>query len=95
MLEVKNLSHHYGRVQVLQDLNFTVMQGEIVGLLGPNGAGKSTTLRMIAGLMQPDRGRISLWGIDTQEEPEQCRSYSSWTSPRWAWTRAKAARFAG
>lgn len=68
------------RIEAVKGLSFRVEPGEIYGLLGPNGAGKSTTLRMIAGLMQPDRGRISLWGIDTQEEPEQCRSMVGYLS---------------
>jgi sodium transport system ATP-binding protein len=61
-------------IEAVKRLSFTVVPGEIYGLLGPNGAGKSTTLRMIAGLMQPDRGRIEICGIDTREQPEASRA---------------------
>ena len=58
MLEVKNLDVHYGRIQALWDLSFTVGKGEIVVLLGSNGAGKTTTLKTISGLLRPSRGEI-------------------------------------
>jgi sodium transport system ATP-binding protein len=67
-------SHAWKRIEAVRGLSFTVRPGEIYGLLGPNGAGKSTTLRMIAGLMRPDSGHITVCGIDTQERPEESRS---------------------
>jgi sodium transport system ATP-binding protein len=68
------------RIEAVRDLSFEVRPGEIYGLLGPNGAGKSTTLRMISGLMQPDRGRIEIFGVGTQEEPEKSRSIVGYLS---------------
>ena len=68
------------RIEAVRGLSFTVEPGEIYGLLGPNGAGKSTTLRMIAGLMQPDQGRIEICGIGTQEQPEKTRSLVGYLS---------------
>lgn len=68
------------RIEAVRRLSFTVAPGEIYGLLGPNGAGKSTTLRMIAGLMQPDHGRIEVCGIGTQEQPERSRSMVGYLS---------------
>jgi sodium transport system ATP-binding protein len=62
------------RIEAVKGLTFSVRPGEIYGLLGPNGAGKSTMLRMIAGLMKPDQGRIDICGISTLEQPEQCRA---------------------
>ena len=47
MIEVLNLTKSYGLIKAVQDLNFTVNKGEILGFLGPNGAGKSTTMNMI------------------------------------------------
>lgn len=62
------------QVEAVKGLSLTVKPGEIYGLLGPNGAGKSTTLRMIAGLMQPNQGRIQVCGLDTVEQPEKARA---------------------
>ena len=62
------------RIDAVKGITLTVRPGEIYGLLGPNGAGKSTTLRMIAGLMLPDAGRIEVCGIDTVREPERARA---------------------
>jgi len=62
------------RIEAVKGISLTVRPGEIYGLLGPNGAGKSTTLRMIAGLMMPDSGRIEVCGIDTRLEPERARA---------------------
>jgi len=58
ILEVKNLSVYYGTVRALEDVSFSVNQGEIVALLGPNGAGKSTVLKAICGLVPIKKGEI-------------------------------------
>lgn len=58
ILEVKNLSVYYGTVRALEDVSFSVNQGEIVSLLGPNGAGKSTALKVICGLVSIKKGEI-------------------------------------
>jgi sodium transport system ATP-binding protein len=68
------------RIEAVQGITLTVKPGEIYGLLGPNGAGKSTTLRMIAGLMHPERGTISICGADTQGEPERARGLVGYLS---------------
>jgi len=68
------------RIEAVRGLSLTVKPGEIYGLLGPNGAGKSTTLRMIAGLMQADQGRIEVCGIDNRVEPEKARSMVGYLS---------------
>ena len=62
LLELDNVSAHYGQVQALRGITLHVAHGEIVALLGPNGAGKSTTLRSIIGLLQPTAGDIRLSG---------------------------------
>jgi sodium transport system ATP-binding protein len=56
-------------VQAVRDVSFHAQPGQIVGLLGPNGAGKTTTLRMLAGLVRPDAGRIDVDGIDVLSHP--------------------------
>ncbi len=63
-----NLSKHYGRAKAVDDLSFTVQQGEIVGFLGPNGAGKTTTLRMLAGLIRPTSGSSQVLGRKVPSE---------------------------
>ncbi len=62
MLDVKTLTKAYGGRTVVDRLDLTVGRGEVLGFLGPNGAGKSTTMRMIAGMIEPDSGSIDLCG---------------------------------
>lgn len=62
MLEVKNVTKYYGDFKAVDNLSFTVKEGEIFGLLGVNGAGKTTTFRMIMGLLDPTEGEITLDG---------------------------------
>jgi len=69
------------RIEAVRGISLTVAPGEIYGLLGPNGAGKSTTLRMIAGLMRPDRGRIEICGLDAAREPERARALVGYLAP--------------
>ncbi len=67
-IEAKNLSKNYGKQSAVQDLNFRLEQGQIVGFLGPNGAGKSTTLKMLLGLIKPSSGSVTIDGKDPQEQ---------------------------
>src|SRR3970040_1925646 len=62
LLEVDGLSKHFGGVQALKDLSFTVGEGKIVALIGPNGAGKTTAFALISGFLRPDAGQISFRG---------------------------------
>lgn len=62
MLKLENVSKYYGDVLAVDDLSFTVNNGEIFGLLGVNGAGKTTTFRMIMSLLEPTKGKITLNG---------------------------------
>ncbi len=64
MLELKGLTAHYGKNQVVSDANIAVLAGEVVALIGPNAAGKTTTMRLIVGLKKPTRGAILLDGED-------------------------------
>ena len=61
-IEIKGLSKRFGAVEAVSDLDFTVATGRVTGFLGPNGAGKSTTLRMLLGLINPDRGTATFAG---------------------------------
>jgi branched-chain amino acid transport system ATP-binding protein len=64
LLEVHNLELAYGEISAVRDISFEVAQGEIVTLIGANGAGKSTTMRGVAGVMNPRKGRILFNGAD-------------------------------
>ena len=73
MIEVKNITKKYGNFEAVQDLNFTVNDGEILGFLGPNGAGKSTTMNMITGYIEPTEGNIIVEGYDISKKPKQAK----------------------
>ena len=60
MLEVKNLSKSFGKLQAVDDVSFTIEDGEIMGMIGQNGAGKTTTFRLILDFLSPDNGHV-LW----------------------------------
>lgn len=69
MIEVKNLTKRYGDHLALDDISFTVGDGEIVGFLGPNGAGKSTTMNIITGYLSSTEGAVLVDGVDVLEDP--------------------------
>ena len=79
MLKINNLTKSYnqGTVKAVDDISFEVKPGEIFGFLGPNGAGKTTTINMIVGLLKADRGKVSVNGIDVQEESLEAKSIIS------------------
>src|SRR4029077_17581200 len=64
VIRVSNIRKTYGRMVAVDDVSFDVRDGEIFGLIGPNGAGKTTTMECIEGLRTPDRGTISVLGLD-------------------------------
>lgn len=69
MIEVEHLTKYYGDILAVNDLNFRVAEGEIVGFLGPNGSGKTTTMRILTGYMPATRGRVRIAGHDVAEDP--------------------------
>ncbi len=73
MLEINNIDVHFGVIQALKGISFTVGDGEIVTLIGANGAGKTTTLRTISGLKKPSKGTILLDGKDITNTSAQER----------------------
>jgi gliding motility-associated transport system ATP-binding protein len=75
MIKVENLTKRYAGQTAIQDLNFEVSQGEIMGFLGPNGAGKTTTMRILAGFMPPTSGRASIAGFDVFGQSLQARAH--------------------
>jgi ABC-2 type transport system ATP-binding protein len=78
-LEIRALTKRFDRPAV-DNLDLTVRVGEFYCLLGPNGAGKTTTLRMVAGLLAPDRGGISVFGIDALADPVSAKRIMAWVS---------------
>ena len=66
IIEVVNLTKHYGAVQALRGVSFEVEEGEVFGLLGPNGAGKTSTVEILEGLRPADGGIVSVCGLDPQ-----------------------------
>ncbi|NWK54104.1 ABC transporter ATP-binding protein [Verrucomicrobiaceae bacterium N1E253] len=73
MIEVSNLTKHFGPKTVVRDLSFTVEPGEVLGFLGPNGAGKSTTMRMVTGFLSPNSGDAKICGISMVDHPKQAK----------------------
>jgi ABC-2 type transport system ATP-binding protein len=76
-LELKGLRKVYAKPAV-DDLNLKVRGGELYALLGPNGAGKTTTLRMVAGLLRPDAGAITVFGVDALADPRAAKRLIAW-----------------
>lgn len=73
ILEAQSLTKKYGAQLAVNDVSFTIPEGEIFGLLGPNGAGKSTIISMLTGLFPPDSGSITIMGIDALAEGEKVK----------------------
>jgi ABC-2 type transport system ATP-binding protein len=74
MIAIHDLVKRYGQFTAVDGVSLDVRPGEIHGFLGPNGAGKTTTLRMIAGLLKPTSGRVTVNGHDMANEPEQAKA---------------------
>ncbi|MGA0600849.1 ABC transporter ATP-binding protein [Caulobacter sp. KR2-114] len=77
-LVLRDLTKLYGAQRAVDGLDLTVRAGELYALLGPNGAGKTTTLRMVAGLLKPDGGAISVFGIDALSQPAAAKQVIAW-----------------
>lgn len=73
MIEVKNLSKRYGTKKAVDNISFTVHDGEIVGFLGPNGAGKTTTMNIITGYISPTSGEVIIDGKNTMDNSREAR----------------------
>jgi ABC-2 type transport system ATP-binding protein len=78
-LELRGLVKHFDRPAV-DGLDLSVRAGQFYALLGPNGAGKTTTLRIVAGLLRPDAGAVSVLGIDALAEPIEAKRLIAWVS---------------
>jgi len=74
MIRLEGLTKRYGTFTAVNRIDLHVPRGELFGFLGPNGAGKTTTLRMIAGILRPSEGRITLGGVDLLTEPMKAKA---------------------
>ncbi len=72
-LSARGLVRRFGDLTAVKNVSIELRQGEVLGLLGPNGAGKTTILRMLAGILAPNEGSVSVMGIDTQTDPLAAR----------------------
>jgi ABC-2 type transport system ATP-binding protein len=81
LVSIKNLGKRFGDFSAVDDVSFSIEQGEIVGLLGPNGAGKTTTIHMILGMVTPTSGEIRIFGKPFQEHREEILQFMNFTSP--------------
>lgn len=70
-IEIQNLTKNYGKHRGVENVSFSVREGEIFGFLGPNGAGKSTTIRSMLGLIKYDQGQIRINGMDAKKDKEK------------------------
>ena len=69
LIQVENLTKHYGSVKALDGVSFSIKSGEIVGLLGPNGAGKTTLMKSLTGYIEPNAGNVSIGDINVVKNP--------------------------
>ena len=72
-IEVSGLVVRYGELRAVDGITFDVRQGEVFGLLGPNGAGKTTAIRVLTGLLTPDSGAASVYGLDVRRSTMRVR----------------------
>jgi len=75
MINVSNLTKKYGKNRGIEDISFSIPEGEIVGFLGPNGAGKTTTMNIITGYLSADTGDVEIAGVDLQKHPLEAKRH--------------------
>ena len=82
ILAIDHITKKFGDFKAVDDISITVNRGEIFGFIGPNGAGKTTTIKMIAGLLKPDAGQISINKRNLAEEPGICKQDTGYIPDR-------------
>jgi len=73
MIKVEHLTKRYGNIVAVNDISFSLEEGDIVGFLGPNGAGKTTTMRILTGCLAADSGTVKIGGYDILENPNEAK----------------------
>lgn len=74
MITISSLTKYFGKIQALDNLSLEIEKGELLGLIGPNGAGKTTAIRIICGILKPDRGDVLVKGYSILEDPISVKS---------------------
>src|SRR5210317_2228129 len=82
ILAIEHITKKFGDFKAVDDISITVNRGEIFGFIGPNGAGKTTTIKMIAGLLKPDAGQITINKRNLAGEPQQCKQDTGYIPDR-------------
>lgn len=77
-IEVKDLTKFYGEQKAIDQISFSLQQGEIVGFLGPNGAGKTTTMKILTGCLKPSNGKAFIEGIEVNEYPVKTKKITGY-----------------
>ena len=77
LVELTRVSHNFGALRALFDVDLEIQAGEVFGLIGPNGAGKTTALRVLCGLLRPTSGTVRVAGIDVLASPKEARKHFS------------------
>jgi ABC-type transporter Mla maintaining outer membrane lipid asymmetry ATPase subunit MlaF len=75
VLELRGLTRRYGDLVALDDLSFTVAEGQMFGFVGPNGAGKTTAMRIVLGVLEPDAGQVLWRGSPIDEQTRRRTGY--------------------
>lgn len=74
-IEIKDLTKDYGMRRGVFDINLDIYKGEMMGFVGSNGAGKTTTIRNIMGFLKPDKGKVTIFGLDSWDDSEKTKKY--------------------
>ena len=89
ILEIKHLTKNYGDITALSDVTLSLEGGKIIGLLGSNGSGKTTLLKMIAGILQPTSGTVTVDGMEIGTETKKIVSYLPERTYLYSWMRTR------
>jgi len=84
VIEVKNLCRKFGKFTAVNNINFNIKKGEILGFLGPNGAGKTTTIKMITGLLKISSGNVFIKGMDAVKERKKVKTITGYMSQKFS-----------
>ena len=79
-IRLTGVSKSYGKIKAIDELSFSIQEGEIYGFIGPNGAGKSTTIRMLLNFLSPDKGEISVLGLSPSKNEVKVKSLTGYVS---------------
>jgi len=83
-IEILNLSRHFGDISAVEELNFSIGEGEMFGLVGPDGSGKTTAIRMLCGILSPSAGTAKVLGKDVVTEPDRIKREIGYLSQRFS-----------